>query len=122
MPWEEIGLCGGDGKAYEREWGTLTRRMGLAYVRFVCGEPPRGCRLALKWFSIQGTRQHLAALFWDPRIIKKAPRAYLWRCQQAIVIFDEGVPWRRLRKERVAPKLFSLKSLRESLYQMQAGG
>lgn len=118
MPWEEIGPCGGDGKAYEREWGTLTRRMGLAYVRFVCGEPPKGCRLALKWFSIQGTRQHEAALFWDPRIIKRAPRAYIWRCQQAIAIFDESVPWRRLRKERVKPRLFGLKSLHE----IQASG
>ena len=109
MPWEEIGLCGGDDKAYEREWGMLTRRMGFSYARFICGKPPTGCRLALKWFIIDGTRQHAAALFWDPRLIKRAPRNYIWRCQQAIIIFDESIPWRKLRKDRVEPNLINVK-------------
>ena len=106
MPWEEIGHCGGDGKAYEREWGTLTRKMGLSYIRFICGEPPIGCRLGLKVFLIDSTKQHMAALFWNLQLIKKAPRSYIWQCQQALAIFDEAVQWRRLRKDRVKPRTY----------------
>ena len=114
MPWEEIGLSGGDGKAYEKEWGTLTRRMGLSYIRFMCGEAPKGCKLGLHWFSIDGTRQHEVALFWDPNVIKRAPRRYLWKCQWALSIFDETVPWRRLRKEKVEPPYVpTLKEMRK---------
>ncbi len=109
MPWEEIGQCGGDGKPYEREWGTLTRKMGLSYVRFVCGEPPKGCRLGLHWFQINGRRQHEIALFWEARRVKRVPRSYIWRCEQAAAIFDESIPWKRLRRDRV--KLPSLKAL-----------
>ena len=105
MPWVEIGPCGGDGKTYEHEWGTLTRRMGLSYIRFVCGEAPKGCRLALKWFNIDRTRQHEIALFWNPALTKRMPRNYINRCQQALAIFDETVPWKKLRKERVRPDL-----------------
>ena len=110
MPWEEIGHCGGDGKAYEREWGTLTRKMGLAYVHFICGEPPKGCRLALKWFIVNSTRQHMAALFWDPKQFKRAPHPYIRQCQEAIAIFDESVPWRKLRKDRVQPLVRKVKN------------
>jgi hypothetical protein len=103
MPWEEIGVCGGDGKAYENEWGPLTLQMGLSYTRFVCGEAPKGCKLGLHWFSFKGTRQHEVALFWNPDVIKRAPRRYIWKCQWVLNIFDETVPWRKLRKEKVKP-------------------
>ena len=108
MPWERIGPCGGDGKPYESEWGTLTRRMGLSYVRFLCGEPPYGCRLSLHWFTLGGTRQHEIALFWDPKQRKGAPRRYIWRCEEAAAIFDETVPWRRLRPDRIELRSESL--------------
>lgn len=114
MPWEEIGLSGGDGKAYEKEWGTLTLRMGLSYMRFICGDPPKGCKLALHWFSIEGGRQHAVALFWDPNAIKRAPRRYVWKCQRALEVFDETVPWRTLRKEKVEPRYVpTLKEMRD---------
>lgn len=114
MPWEEIGLSGGDGKGYEKEWGTLTLRMGLSYMRFICGDPPKGCRLALHWFSIEGSRQHAVALFWDPNVIKRAPRRYIWKCQRALEFFDETVPWRKLRKEKVEPRYVpTLKEMRD---------
>lgn len=105
MPWEEIGLCGGDGKVYEKEWVTLTLRMGLSYIRFMCGEAPEGCKLGLYWFRFDGDRQHEVALFWNSKLIKRAPRRYLWKCRQAVAIFDQTVPWRRLRKEKVEPDL-----------------
>jgi hypothetical protein len=114
MPWEEIGLSGGDGKAYEAEWGTLTLQMGLSYTRFICGQPPKGCKLGLHWFSFDGGRQHSVALFWDPYVIKRAPRRYIWKCQWALAIFDETVPWRKLRKEKVEPShVPTLKEMRE---------
>lgn len=122
MPWEEIGACGGDGKVSEREWGTLARRMGLSYIRFICGEAPTGCRLALHWFNFNGDRQHEVALFWDPKVIKRAPRRYLWKCQQAIAIFDQTVPWRRLRREKVELDLHvpSLNDMRKERREFQA--
>ena len=114
MPWEEIGLSGGDCKAYEKEWGTLALRMGLSYTRFICGEPPKGCKLALHWFRIDGDRQHAVALFWNPDIIKRAPRRYIWKCQWALGIFDECVGWRKLRKEKVKPRhVPTLKEIRD---------
>lgn len=105
MPWARIGASGGDGKAYESEWGTLTRRMGLAYVRFICGAPPKGCKFVLHWFNICDTRQHEVALFWDPRLTNRIPRAYIFRCMEALAHFDCSIPWRKLRKDQVWPSV-----------------
>ena len=64
----------------------------------------------IPWEFAEGARSWLlpgaVGLFWNPRIIKRAPRAYIWRCQQVIGIFDETVPWRRLRKNRVKPRIY----------------
>ena len=103
MPWEAIGLSGGDGKAFETEWGTLTLRMGCSYVRFISGEPPKGCKLGIHWFRYCDSGQYEVGLFWNPNEIKQAPRRYIWKCQRALEIFDETVPWRKLRKEAVEP-------------------
>lgn len=114
MPWEEIGLSGGDGKAPEKEWRTLTLRMGLSYTRFICGNAPKGCKLGLHWFSFDGDRQHSVALFWDSNVIKRPPRRYIWKCQRALEIFDETVPWRKLRKQNVEPRhVPTLKEMRK---------
>ena len=114
MPWEEIGPCGGDGKLPEKEWRALTNKMGLSYVRFICGEPPKGCKLGLHWFTWKEIRQHSIALFWDPVVAKRAPSRYLSKCFEAVAIFDCAVPWKKLRKDKVLPlKIYTQKEWRE---------
>ena len=114
MPWERIGPCGGDGKPPEEEWRTLTNKMGLAYVRFICGEPPKGCKLQLHWFTWEGTRHHEIGLFWNPHIIRRAPWRYIFKCNAAIAIFDWEVPWIKLRKDKVLPlEVWTKKKIRE---------
>ena len=103
MPWEEIGVCGGDGKAFEMEWGALTLRMGLSYMRSICGEPPKGCKLGIHWFPICESGQYEVGLYWNPKVIKRVPQRYIWKCQWVLAIFDETVPWRKLRREKVEP-------------------
>ncbi len=105
MPWVEIGPCGGDGKSYEKEWGTLTRQLGFLYLRFICGAPPKGCKLGLRFFVINDTKQHEVALYWNRSIRKGLPRAYIAKCQNALAIFDENIPWHQLRKDCVNPRI-----------------
>ena len=69
----------------------------------------------MKWFVIEDGRQHEVALHWDPKMRKRAPRAYINRCQNAVIMLDESVPWHKLRKDRVKSSLnVTIRCLEES--------
>lgn len=107
MPWEHIGSCGGGRLPQDQEWVICELEMGIRYLRFACGEPPKGCELGVMWHEHDICDYPSIGVYWDvgDAASLDAPWEYIEKCQIALETFDEAVSWSEIDPERVEERL-----------------
>jgi hypothetical protein len=98
MPWEEIGECGG-ADLTERDRMIAEVKLGVQYVKLICGPPPQGCKIDAMWHEHDSGEYATVGLFWDPLQISDAPWDYISRAEHALSRFDDSVDWSPLSEQ-----------------------
>lgn len=101
MPWEHVGDCGDGQLPHEREWVLTQLKLGLTYLKGVCGEAPEGCELDIEWHEHELVDYPTISLWWDPEVQTDAPWAYISRCEVALAAFDGAVNWSEISPDVV---------------------
>jgi hypothetical protein len=104
MPWEHIGDCGVPGG---ESWMRVQLELAVAYIREVCGEPPKGCEVGLMWQDTDYGPAATIGLCWDRTKVSDAPSDYIANAEVALRAFDDAISWRKLDPELVREQ-FSL--------------
>jgi hypothetical protein len=104
MPWESIGDCGHSTTPGD----TFEFKLGIEYLKLVCGKVPKGCELGVMWRDFDGMEYgeiislpSEVGLFWDANEISDAPWEYISRCETALSIFHESVNWCAIHPDAV---------------------
>ena len=98
MPWEHIGECGDADAAYERDRMVAEVRLGVAYVKLICGEPPPGCKIGPMWHEAEEGSYATVGLHSDGEL-DRAAWAYIGLAERALSRFDQAVDWEPLDEE-----------------------
>jgi hypothetical protein len=107
MPWEDIGGCGDGQLPQDREWLVCQLEIGIRYLRFVCGEPPKGCELGVMWHEHDICDYPSIGVCWDVGQAESldAPWEYIEECRVALETFDEVVRWSEIDPQAVRERI-----------------
>lgn len=83
----------------ERDRMIAEVRLGVQYVKLICGEPPAGCRVGVMWHGHNSGEYATVGLFGEPLQISDAPWGYISRAEDALSRFDDSVDWSPLSEQ-----------------------
>jgi hypothetical protein len=112
MPWENIGACGPTGN---ESWMRFQLEWAAAYIREVCGNPPKGCEVGIMGQDTDYGIAETVGLCWDQTEISDAPWNYIANAELALRAFDDertGECWQ-------APKVTAWDYLRKEAWASQ---
>ena len=90
MPWESIGVCGAADAIRQQERMVAEVKLGVAYVRLICGEPPARCKLGVMWRESDSVSYASVGLYYDT---EGAPWDCIGVAERVLSRFDEVVDW-----------------------------
>lgn len=93
---ESIGSCGDGQLPHERDWIVFCQEIAIAYIRHVCGDPPKLWDIEIEWWDHELGSYPEICLTCDESPAG-VPWAYHARCERALSVFDEAVAWGELR-------------------------
>lgn len=107
MQWESIGICHGGAIPDENDWMVTQLQMAIPYLTHVCGPPPDGCKLDIRWrkhfdYNIESPE---IALYWSIATRRDAPWAYIMKCRKALEILADAVDWSQIHPDLVREQI-----------------
>ncbi|MBX3059467.1 MAG: hypothetical protein KF770_23690 [Anaerolineae bacterium] len=105
---ESIGGFGDGELPHEREWIMACYDFAIAYLKRVCGEPPRGYTLEPIYHEHETLSGNILAvpslgITWEnPHA--DAPWDYLEKCEIALRALDDAIDWAEIEPGEVAAK------------------
>ena len=101
---ESIGQCGTSDAS--TRWCLTQMEMAILYLKHVCGPPPRGCEVEITGNDHELGTYYDISLTWDgPGTLGATEEKYIRKCELALEIFDEVMPWSDLDPIEVRQRL-----------------
>jgi len=104
MPWEHIGDNFNGYWPEDSKWISIQANLAIEYLKFICGDPPEGCKLDMSMREHELGDYPTISLWWGDDLSQYPPMEYVNKCQNVYDAWNSKINWSELSPDNFREK------------------